>query len=60
MAILDKIYSFPIKSLGPLTHHRAILEKEGIRWDRHWMLVDEEGNFISQRKYPNLNLLKVS
>ena len=36
-----------------------VLEK-GLRFDRRWMLVDEEGNFMTQRTCPGMALFKLT
>lgn len=39
---------------------QAELQGRGIKYDRRWMLVDESGNFITQRSFPVLAMIKVS
>lgn len=56
---LTDIYIYPIKSLGGLRLEEALMEDEGLQYDRRWMLVDHEGTFITQRKYAQLSLLQV-
>ena len=58
--MLSGIYIYPIKSLGGISLEESILEERGLQYDRRWVLVDNEGIFISQRKYALLSLLKVS
>ncbi len=57
---VQDIFVYPIKSLGGIRLSEALVEERGFRYDRRWMLVDQEGVFISQRKYPRLALLVVS
>ncbi|MGB5850249.1 MAG: MOSC domain-containing protein, partial [Ignavibacteriaceae bacterium] len=35
------------------------VEERGMQYDRRWMLVDEQNNFITQRLHPNMALLRV-
>ena len=35
------------------------IDDYGPVWDRHWMLVDTDGKFISQREVPQLSQVKV-
>jgi uncharacterized protein len=56
---LQDIYIYPIKSLGGINLEKALLEERGLRHDRRWMLVDNEGNFMSQRVFPKMALLQV-
>ncbi len=51
---LDAIYLYPVKSLGAIALSEARLERRGLQHDRRWMLVDDEGLFISQREHPAL------
>jgi uncharacterized protein len=55
---LKDIYIYPIKSLGGIRMDRAKVEVKGFQYDRRWMLVDEEGVFITQRKFPKMALMK--
>ncbi|MGN7986665.1 MOSC domain-containing protein [Pedobacter sp. 22226] len=57
---LSELHIYPIKSLGGISLEKARLEEKGLQYDRRWMLVDEEGTFITQRKYFELALLAVS
>ncbi|QIL38360.1 MOSC domain-containing protein [Pedobacter sp. HDW13] len=57
---LSEIYVYPIKSLGGFRLKEAHLEDKGLKYDRRWMLVDEDGTFITQRKHFELALLQVS
>ncbi|MEH3115412.1 MOSC domain-containing protein [Pedobacter terrae] len=57
---LSGLYIYPIKSLGGISLQQAKLEESGLQYDRRWMLVDEDGIFVTQRKYFELALLQVS
>ncbi|KAA9340742.1 MOSC domain-containing protein [Adhaeribacter soli] len=57
---LSEIYIYPIKSLGGIRVTESTIEKRGLQYDRRWMLVDETGCFMSQRKYAQMALLQVS
>lgn len=57
--IVQDIFIYPIKSLGGIRLPEAIVEEKGFQHDRRWMLVDEEGAFLSQRNHPELALLSV-
>jgi uncharacterized protein YcbX len=58
--VLSEINIYPIKSLGGISLEKAQLEEKGLQYDRRWMLVDEEGMFITQRKHFELALLAVN
>ncbi|RDC54694.1 MOSC domain-containing protein [Pedobacter chinensis] len=57
---LSGLYIYPIKSLGGISLATSHIEERGLQHDRRWMLTDEEGMFITQRKHHELALLQVS
>ncbi|RYG00331.1 MAG: MOSC domain-containing protein, partial [Chitinophagaceae bacterium] len=56
---ISEIYIYPIKSLGGISLKQANVENKGLQYDRRWMLIDDEGTFVSQRKHTSLALLQV-
>jgi uncharacterized protein YcbX len=56
---LSEIWIYPIKSLGGISLQQAQVMEKGLQYDRRWMLIDETGNFMTQRKLPELALFKV-
>ena len=52
---LSEIWIYPIKSLGGVRLTSAKVMPKGLRYDRRWMLIDEENQFITQRNHPNLS-----
>ncbi len=56
---ISQINVFPIKSLPGFSLPSAQVTDRGLRYDRRWMLIDDTGNFLSQREHPQLALLKV-
>lgn len=58
MMHLQDIYIYPIKSLGGNRVETCLAEERGLKYDRRWMLVDQNGRFLSQREHPSLALLK--
>jgi uncharacterized protein len=57
---LASIHIHPVKSLGGFAVEQAQLTDRGLEHDRRWMLVDAEGNFITQREQPELACLHTS
>lgn len=63
MATLTELNLFPIKSCGGLSLSQAVLTEAGLRLsngaagDREWMLVDEKGQFLTQRTHPRMALI---
>ena len=57
---VQNLYLYPIKSLGGIAVQEAQVEERGFKYDRRWMLVDQSGEFLTQRQYPQLALLQVT
>lgn len=49
MAKVTALHIYPIKSLGGVDLESSVVGPRGLQDDRRWMLVDEEGKFLSQR-----------
>lgn len=60
MYSLSEIWIYPIKSLGGIRLTESKITTRGLEHDREFMLVDENGQFISQRTYPQLNQLELT
>jgi uncharacterized protein YcbX len=56
---LSDLRLYPIKSCGGIAVDEWEVDERGLRHDRRWMLVDETGSFMSQRKLPRMALIKV-
>ncbi|TAE88818.1 MAG: MOSC domain-containing protein [Bacteroidetes bacterium] len=56
---ITRLFIYPIKSLGGVSLSTSAVDQRGLRYDRRYMLVDEKGNFLSQRQMPELCLFKV-
>lgn len=56
---ISKLYRYPVKSMGGVELQHATIDRFGIERDRRWMLVDDDGKFITQRKVPQMTLLDV-
>ncbi len=57
---VTQLYIYPVKSLGGIALQEAELTSRGLNHDRRWMLIDEENQFLSQRKYPQMALFQLS
>lgn len=51
---------YPLKAARRLDVDAVIVGERGFEHDRRWMLVDADGKFVSQRKYPDLATLGVT
>ena len=56
---LQDVYIHPIKSLGGIRVQEAQAREKGLRLDRRWMLVDDDGRFLTQRTHPAMARLHV-
>ncbi|KIF80017.1 MOSC domain-containing protein [Noviherbaspirillum autotrophicum] len=61
MAILTALNFFPIKSCAGIALREATLTAAGLMseqiYDREWMVVDAQGNFMTQRTHPKMALI---
>ncbi len=58
MLKLSEIYIYPIKSLGGIRLNESNITTRGLENDRRFMLVDENGRFLSQREYAHLAIFQ--
>jgi len=56
---ISAINIFPIKSLKGISVRQAVIEDRGLAYDRRWMLINRENNFLSQRTYPRMATIGV-
>ena len=52
--VVESINIYPIKSTQGHSLQQAQVQARGLANDRRWMVVDDEGQFITARKYPKL------
>jgi uncharacterized protein len=57
---VSQIWIYPIKSLGGIGLTSAQVMPKGLRHDRRWMLVDENGRSLTQRVHPIMALFKLT
>jgi uncharacterized protein YcbX len=55
---LHALYVHPVKSCAGIGVHSSLLLETGLELDRAWMLVDERGEFVTQRELPKLALIQ--
>ncbi len=55
---LSGLFCYPVKSLRGLSLPAAEADARGLRLDRHWMLVDPAGRFVTQRQQPRMALIE--
>jgi uncharacterized protein YcbX len=60
MLTIASLHIYPIKSLGGFSVKEARTTDRGFEHDRRWMLVNENGRFITQREAPSMACLHSS
>jgi len=55
---VSELYIHPLKSAASVSVKKAALDNLGFEYDRRWMLVDPDGNFLSQRQLPEMCLIQ--
>ena len=51
---VQELHIYPVKSARGIPKDRVRLAATGFEWDRHWMVVREDGTFLTQRTHPSL------
>ncbi|NVK25003.1 MAG: MOSC N-terminal beta barrel domain-containing protein [Gammaproteobacteria bacterium] len=54
MAIISELVVYPVKSLQGISVSSAELTEQGLKWDRFWMIVNQDGQFASQRHFSQM------
>ncbi|SHH61572.1 MOSC domain-containing protein [Massilia sp. CF038] len=61
MAILSEIIFYPVKSCAGISVREATLTQAGLSvdavYDREWMVIGEDGQFLTQREHPRMALI---
>ncbi len=57
-AVISQLFIYPVKSCAPLALQRALLTDQGLEYDRAWMVVDAQGECLSQRELPRMALIE--
>lgn len=58
--ILSGIFIYPVKSLAGISVNSWPVTEKGFQHDRKWMLIDNDRQFLSQRKLPKMALIKTA
>ena len=54
------LFVYPVKSCAGIELPTARLTETGLEWDRVWMVVDRQGQFVTQRELPRMALIQPS
>lgn len=57
-SFLSQINVFPVKSVGGIALSTAWVEKQGLTFDRRFMLALSDGSMVTARKYPQMVLVQ--
>jgi hypothetical protein len=58
--VLTSIHIYPVKGCRGLDLSQSAVEPWGLAGDRRWLLVDEDGRFVSQREQASLARVVIS
>lgn len=59
-ATLSTITLYPVKSLAGFSVTRWPVTPTGLQYDRQWLLVDADGQFLTQRRLPRMALIQTA
>jgi uncharacterized protein YcbX len=54
---IARLFIYPVKSCAGVELQEALLTETGLDLDRAWMVVDEDGRFVTQRQLPRMALV---
>jgi len=57
-ATIARLFVYPVKSCAGVELREALLTETGLEFDRAWMVVDAQGEFVTQRQLPRMALIK--
>jgi len=57
-ATIARLLVYPVKSCAAVDLPEVLLTETGLEFDRAWMVVDAQGEFVSQRELPRMALVK--
>jgi hypothetical protein len=59
-ATIEQLWVYPVKSCAGIQLMEAEVTDTGLLYDRAWMVVDSEGEFVTQRELPRMALIQPS
>lgn len=57
-ARISRLFVYPVKSCAGVELQESVLTETGLDLDRAWMVMDEQGEFVSQRELPRMALIQ--
>jgi MOSC domain-containing protein len=58
--VVSELNLYPLKSAAGFSVDRMVLQTRGPEHDRRWMLINKQGEFITQRQYSRMCLIHTS
>ncbi len=55
---ISRLFVYPIKSCAGVEVQEALLTETGLEFDRAWMVVNAQGEFLNQRELPRMALIR--
>jgi len=55
---ISALFVYPIKSCAGVQVQEAIMTETGLEFDRAWMVVDDNSEFLTQRELPRMALIQ--
>lgn len=59
-ATIAQLWVYPVKSCAGISLNEAELTDTGLLYDRAWMVVDADGEFVTQRELPRMALIQTA
>jgi hypothetical protein len=60
VARIASLHVYPVKSCRGIDVDSVLMTPTGLEWDRRWMIVKPDGEFITQRSHPELATIAVA
>jgi uncharacterized protein YcbX len=57
-ATISRLFVYPVKSCAGVALDQVTLTETGLEFDRAWMVVDAQGQFVTQRALPRMALIQ--
>ena len=57
---ITRLFIYPVKSLAGIEISSSKVLEKGLEFDRRWMVVDSDNQFLTQREHPNMALIRTS
>lgn len=52
--VISQMFIYPVKSCAGIEISESVLSETGLSHDREWMIVDQDGQFLTQRQIPHM------